>query len=392
MSISRLAAGVAALALAVAGGATSAALAVHGSGPRAEALLGANQVTTGDHVPWDRVGAGWYLALVDEGPQGEFGINARHQMLDLVNPLGGRYQMVKTTVGSNGSGFRQLADWSADGRRALVLVGPGSAHPRAVTYDLEAGTHRVVELGGHTASVAFGPSGSLYVTRYGTRYGAAVLRRDPDGSAHVVVRRTAGQVLASLQGRRIVVAPYASRNHHLEVVASDGRVLASLAVPAKCAPVRWQDARTVLASCYNPSNGATRLFAVPVDGSAVTAVSARHGAGSADLGDLDARRLDGTTFLEAAGPCGVVFLARQHPDGTATEVRVPGSTGNVYLLGTRDHELVLQTGVSCDGGGSRAAITHFDPRTHVDRVIALLPKDEEYQTIRAWQEPRATDG
>jgi TolB protein len=88
----------------------------------------------------------------------------------------------------------------------------------------------------------------------------------------------------------------------------------------------------------------------------------------------------------------VVFLARQHPDGTATKVNVPGTTENVYLLGTSHDRLVLQAGVSCDGGASRAAITHFDPSTHVDRVIALLPLNEDYQTIRAWREPRATTG
>jgi TolB protein len=115
-----------------------------------------------------------------------------------------------------------------------------------------------------------------------------------------------------------------------------------------------------------------------------------HGRHSADLGDLDARDLGGTTYLEAAGPCGVVFLARQHTDGSATEVRVHGSTGNVYLLGTRGHELVLQTGTSCDGGPSRDAITYFDPSTHTDRVVAELPAGEAYGTVLALGERHTT--
>jgi hypothetical protein len=392
MFISRLAAGIAALTVAVGCGATSAALAVHGSAPASDALLGPNQVTTGDHVPWSKVGAGWYLTLIDQGPQGEVGIVPQHQLLDLVDPLGGRYQLVKTQVGRDGNGYGRLVDWSADGRRALVLRMSSDGHQRAVAYDLSSGAHHVIPLGSHVGSAVFGPSGGLYLTRYAGPRGAAVVRLDADRSGTVLIRRTSGQLLASPQGNRFVVAPYANRNRHLKVVAGDGHVVSVLPVPAKCAPVRWQDPRTVLASCYRPGYRGPRLFAVPVDGSAVTAISGRHGRGSADLGDLDARRLDGTTYLEASGPCGVVFLARQHPDGTATEVRVPGSTGNVYLLGTRDHRLVLQVGVSCDGGASRAAITHFDPRTHVDRIIALLPLDEDYQTILAWREPRATLG
>jgi TolB protein len=392
MSISRLAAGIAALTVAVACGATSTALAVRGSGPASDALLGPNQVTTGDHVPWSKVGAGWYLTLIDQGPQGEVGIVPHHQLLDLVDPLGGRYQLLKTEVGRDANDYGQLVDWSADGRRALVLRMSSTGHQRAVTYDLRSGTHHVAPLGSHVGSAVFGPSGGLYLTRYAGPRGAAVVRRDADGASTVLIRRTSGQLLASPQGNRFVVAPYANRNRHLKVVSADGDVLSVLSLPAKCAPVRWQDARTVLASCYKPGYRGPRLFDVPVDGSAATPISGRHGRGSADLGDLDARRLDGTTYLEASGPCGVVFLARQRPDGTVSKVNVPGATENVYLLGTRDHRLVLQAGVSCGGGAARAAITHFDPRTHVDRVVALLPLDEDYQTILAWREPRATLG
>jgi TolB protein len=146
-----------------------------------------------------------------------------------------------------------------------------------------------------------------------------------------------------------------------------------------------------MASCYTRS-GATRLYAVPVDGSAPTAITAKHGTHSADLGDLDARSLSGTTYLEASGPCGVVFLARQHSTGTATEVHVPGSTGNVYLLGTQGHRLVIQTGISCDGGPSHDAIAHFDPTTGADRVVARLPLGEAYNTVLAFGERRTTFG
>jgi hypothetical protein len=64
----------------------------------------------------------------------------------------------------------------------------------------------------------------------------------------------------------------------------------------------------------------------------------------------------------------------------------------VYLIGRRGHRLVLRTGVSCDGGAARDAITHFDPVTHDDVVVAELPLNEAYATILAFGERRTTFG
>jgi hypothetical protein len=48
--------------------------------------------------------------------------------------------------------------------------------------------------------------------------------------------------------------------------------------------------------------------------------------------------------------------------------------------------LVLHLGVSCDGGSTRDAITHFNPATGRNRIVAMLPLDEAYETILAWGE------
>ena len=64
----------------------------------------------------------------------------------------------------------------------------------------------------------------------------------------------------------------------------------------------------------------------------------------------------------------------------------------MYLIGRRGHRLVLQTGVSCDGGAARDAITHFDPATHDNVVVAELPLNESYSTILAFGERRTTFG
>jgi TolB protein len=361
---------------------TAASPAVAGS-----TVLGPNQVTMGDRVPWGRVGHGWYLTLIGQGPHGEYGIEADHQLLDLVDPLGGRYQMAKTAVGKDGSGVRRLVDWSADGRTALELVDPDSRTQRAVLYDLPAGTHRTIHLGRRVSGVRLGPHGSLYETEYAGRHGEPLLRRDADGTVQVLRRHTDGRPLTTPSTHRVVIGTNARRDHRLLVVGGHGRSIASLTTPGKCQAVRWWAPGVVVASCS--SHHTMRLYAAPVDGSPGHWLTAYHGKHSADLGDLDVRRLHGTTYIEASGPCGVVFLARQHRDGTATEVHVPSATENVYLLGRRGDRLVLEMGVSCDGGVSRDAITHFDPRTGDNRIVALLPENEAYSTILGFDERRA---
>jgi hypothetical protein len=351
-------------------------------------ILGPNQVTTGDRVPWSKVGHVWYLTLIDQGPRAEFGINPDHQLLDLVDPLGGRYQLAKTAVRKDGSGFRHLVDWSSNGRTALELVDHQPSGQHAELYDLPAGTHRSVPLADAVNGVSLGPDGSLYETRFGGRRGEPLLRLDADGTTELLVRHTDGRPLTTPSTRHVVIGTNGVHDHRLLVVGSHGRLIRTLETPEKCSASRWWSRGVVMASC-STERGDLRLYAAPVDGGAGHWITARHGKNSADLGDLDARRLNGTTYLEASGPCGVVFLARQHRDGAATKIDVPKATENVYLLGTRGNRLVLQMGVSCDGGTSRDAITHFDPRTGRNDIVALLPANEAYGTVLAYGERRA---
>jgi TolB protein len=340
-------------------------------------------------VPWGEVGHGWYVTLVDQGSHGEFGIVAHHQLLDLVDPLGGRYQMARSSVGPRQSAYRTLADWSADGQEVLMMVGQGTSRARAVFLDLRYGTRHVEHLGRHVDSIALGQHGSVLTAEYGGPSGERIVRLDHDGSRHTLARHTDGTLLPSLTSDTLVVGTGAPHDDRLLVLRDASR--SSIRTPEKCSAVRWWRPGVVLADCYGRS-GVTRLYAAPVDGSPGHWVSADHGKKSRDLGDLDLRRLGGTTYLEAAGPCGVVFLARQHADGTATQVDVPGSRGNVYLLGTRGHRLVLESSVSCDGGRFHDAITHFDPATGHDTVVAALPPDEQYGIVLAFGEARASIG
>jgi TolB protein len=382
-------------ALALAAPAVVAPTVVHASGPAHATsgssrtpVLGPGQVTMGYDVPWDEVGPGWYLTLIDQGPTVEGGIVPKHQLLDLVDPRGGRYQLVKTAVGPDAANSHSLVDWSTDGRMALEVVETRQGRERAVVYDLPHGTHRTVKLGRHLAPVLLAPHGSLYATGP-VGDGQTLVRRDRDGAVHPLAEHTDGEPLSSPSMRRVVVGTSAHADHRLLLVNAHGRLIRSLHTPAKCAAVRWWRRGVVMARCF--ARATIRLYAVPVDGSRGHWLTAYHGKGSPDLGDLDLRRLRGTTYLEASGPCGVVFLARQHADGRATKVSVPMATENVYLLGTRAGRLVLRMGVSCDGNPARDAITHFDPRTGHNRIVAELPLDERYGRILGYAERVSAD-
>jgi hypothetical protein len=392
MKTSRLAAaasGLAALALAVAaagGLTTSAASAAPSpasySGP---GMLGPNQVAMGDQVPWAQVGHGWYLSSIDLGPRGQMGsINAHNQLLDLVDPLGGRYQMLKTKVGPAQRGYWTLADWAPHLNEALLFANGGSGHARAIQVDLKAGVRHVIPLGSNVASIALAPHGGVYATHLGGNAGESLFRIDHDGSVRRLARDTDGMPLPTPSGQQLVVAPQSSQTHAFRVVTSAGHLVRTLPLPHSCSAQRWWRAGVVMASCW--VHDTTELFGVPLDGGHVFKITDYHGKHSRDLGDLDARVLHGTTYLEAAGPCGVVFLGRQHADGSATLVHVPHARGNVYLIGTTARSLVLHHGVSCDGGTVRDSISHFDPTTGKDRVVALLPTDEAYDRILAYGE------
>jgi hypothetical protein len=158
-----------------------------------------------------------------------------------------------------------------------------------------------------------------------------------------------------------------------------------------CRPVRWWDASTALVTCSFRDGSVSRLYLMPLDTLKPRRLTtARDGNHGPDLLDLDARRLGDRLFLQAAGPCGYEFLAEQQPKRQATQVDVPGAKGSVLLLGTHDDALVLQTGLSCDGGTVRDALLELDPASHRERVLDVLPKGEHFNTLIGYGEVRAT--
>ena len=96
-------------------------------------------------------------------------------------------------------------------------------------------------------------------------------------------------------------------------MGNDGTPVKQLPVPdaSNCYPLRWWETDVALARCYGPDFSYSRLWRVPLDGSAPTPLTLKNdGTQGQDLGDLNAWQLPEGTFVQAAGGCGFVYLAK----------------------------------------------------------------------------------
>jgi hypothetical protein len=365
----------------------TAAVPVAAREPADRPLPGPGRVLGRGQVPWDQVGDGWYLAAVQQGRRGADGlVRPQRQRLDLVNPRGGRYRLFRAPVGKAHGAF-QLVDWAEDGE-ALLSVDAGMPGSRAVVVDLHTGTAREVALPASVSDIAFGRGGRLVGTTYGDGRpdGRRLVAVDWSGRLRTLATGIGATVLPSEDGSLLVSGPVTARGRSLRVLDGvSGEPVGEVATPLSCVPSRWWEPGVVTARCWG-NRQRLEVWLVPLDGSAPTQLSTYHGRRSDDLGDLDARELGGRTYLQASGPCGYTFLARQEADGTATRVDVPGSAGSVRLVDATDSALVIEHAVSCDGGGTRAELALFDPVTSAEQVLTTLPEDQQLGRVLPYGE------
>lgn len=364
----------------------TAAVPVAAREPGDRPLPGPGRVLGRDQVPWERVGDGWYLAAVQQGPRGADGlVRPQRQRLDLVNPRGGRYHLFRTPVGKVHDAF-QLVDWAPDGGVALLSVNAGRPGSRAVVVDLHTGTGREVPLPGSVSDIALGSGGdALVATTYGDRRpdSRRLVAIGWSGELRTLAAGVGATVLPSEDGTLMVSGPVTARGRSLRVLdGSSGEPLGEVGTPVSCVPSRWWEPGVVTARCWG-SRQRLEVWLVPLDGSAPTQLSTYHGRRSDDLGDLDARELDGRTYLQASGTCGHTFVARQETNGSATTLDVPGAVGSVRLVDATDSALVIQHAVSCDGGRTRtrATLALLDPLTTAEHVLTTLPEDQQFGRI-----------
>jgi TolB protein len=125
----------------------------------------------------------------------------------------------------------------------------------------------------------------------------------------------------------------------------------------------------VLTRCNATEFSYSRLWLVPLDGTAPTPLTAKNdGTQGPDMADLNAWHLPEGTFVQAAGGCGFVYLAKLNAEGTTTPVSVPDVDDNhsVRVLGVHDGNLQVQATLSC---GSGETLVDYDPEAGTSTVL-----------------------
>jgi len=92
-----------------------------------------------------------------------------------------------------------------------------------------------------------------------------------------------------------------------------------------------------------------------------------------DLGDLDAWSLSSGLYLQSAGPCGVLQIFKQAPNGSITLVKVPHTEGDNRVLTAIGSRLLIQAPTSCTGSVS---LLWFDPGTRAERWLVRAPSTQ----------------
>ena len=112
----------------------------------------------------------------------------------------------------------------------------------------------------------------------------------------------------------------------------------------------------------------SQLWLVPIDGATPTALTApNNGQTGPDYGDLDAWRLPTGTFVQAAGACGVIFLAKLNANGTTTKVSVPDvHDDSVVVIGSHEGNLTLKARAGC---GSGQTLLDYNPAAGTSTVL-----------------------
>jgi len=310
-------------------------------------------------VPWSHVGPGWVLAqYTTAAPEGG---KTGPVTLYLVSPGGARYQLARWRD------FRsapELVAWSPDGKRALFQVFSGKGGAEQLTL----ATGRIS---------TFVMEGNATPIGYTTPRGLNILGSRLSGNDTIVARYSlSGRLVQSLGSGGALYAPSgtefaAGASHGIKLVSNRGSLIRQLPIAGTsantCAPVRWWNSGTILASCAPPGTAAQRLWLVPVTGARPKALTPpRNPARSGDFGDLDAWRLSSGLYLQAAGACGVLHIYRQAPGGSIKLITVPHTNGDNRVLTARGSRLLVEAPTDCTGSVS---LLWYDPGTRAEQWL-----------------------
>ncbi|OBK46781.1 hypothetical protein [Mycobacterium sp. 1081908.1] len=344
-------------------------MAAHG----VEAPLGA--------VPWSQVGPGWMLAMWSPAPglrpgetppPGAPTWETATTTLYLVDPAGGRYPI--TTFPPPGKAQSpKLVDWSGDGTRALFST---EEKDRTVLteVDLRSGakTTFTVDRTGVNPRYTRPDGKAVLLYKWKESKPGSLERVDLAGNHQLTypVDKDFDGYLSTPDGTQLVLGTASG----LALMGNDGAVGKALPIAGErdCAPTRFWDADSTIAVTRCTGSAGSQLWLVPIDGGKPTALTApNNGQKGPDYGDLDAWQVPAGRYVQAAGACGVIFLAKVNDDGTTSKVSVPeAKSDSVAVLGVNDGHLELKARAGCGGG---QALIDFNPAAGTSTVLLGPP-------------------
>jgi TolB protein len=311
-------------------------------------------------VPWRSVGPGWVLDTYSAGTRAR----PAPTTLYLVSPGGAKYRLLTWPVSATPA--PTIEAWAGSKTEALFALPSANGQPGYGELNLATGKMtRVAFASAATTPLGYTqPSGGqiLGITQRGQN---TTIARYTQSGALVKALVTVGQALGasySPDGAKLAVPALGS----LLLVSNAGGVprklpVAGAGAKATCAPVRWWNATTVLASCG-------RLWLVPASGARPSALTPVRNPAKPphDYGDLDAWRLPSGLYLQSAGACGTLELNRQAANGSITRVTVPGMTDSPVVVTAYGAQLLIGQ-LGCEGSGGQLA--WFNPATGAEHWL-----------------------
>jgi Tol biopolymer transport system component len=345
-----------------------------GPAPAASDAAGATTKATQSGGALTSVGAGWTLAEYSASTvvSGGTARKAGATTLYLVSPQGVKKTLYRWAASQTNW---SLLDWSGDKSRALFT---GTTSNIVGQLVLATGKFSTIQLPTGTVALSYSrPDGAAILGVQQNSSGVKLLRFDLNGKLEQTLAsgpaNSTDNAIYSPDGTTLAV----NGAKALELVKNSGGVARSLPVPGHptCTPVRWWNSSTILASCLATGQSGSRLWLVPASGARPTALTQQRTAKGPDLGDINAYQLPPGLYLQATGACGVIFIAKQASDGSATTVTVPQTTGNDNRIVTaQGSRLLVRAQTSCQ---SSTSLLWFTPSSNAVQMLIKTPAGVE---------------
>ncbi len=330
-----------------------------------------------EEIPWEQVGAGWYVVLYSSSPaamdpdewrEGPVG-------LYLVDREGRRYLVATWPADDNPQAIVDAA-----GTSVLVSGRPSMDEDFQVEWvDLVTGERRMAG----TADFPMRELSQALFPRLVLPAGEAVTVYQSDGTTEWLERRSPdGESLGVFFEQAHVESPSDLRwfdrpdgasvivmhRDGVTEVTPAGEIIGDLWAPAEttCYPVRWWDADTYLAACYGLTAASAplddygnlhtyygRLWLLETDGSAGAPLTAFPAEPPyvGDYGYHDAWPAGSETLIQWSGDCGASAIRVLQEDGTGEvlSVEAPLGVDGARMVDVIDGVIAVYGWEGCDG-------------------------------------------